>query len=372
MQQALFDSIFKALPSTRLIKNDGKVNLALVHLNESNEEVLEYFAKDGGTTTDVNDAQGFASHLPTLYLANYFKRKAAEKAVQLADLQAGNATVQFELPAETFVVGTLPTVDHPYTHYFMEWPDGRATTTIFDNASQYRTFVEAVQAAERYTTMQRRPETEMIVILVHSEEVERWKASYDEAAKGNVEQVTLEASEADIAARMPTELYQQVTEHFVIRFVDPELVNDLEGDTTCPNWVRYYCEGGLAQSLNAAEWFSDLNSAIRVARLLGDAKPEALALHDEEQALMLKMQILGSLTQTPSLQGVQVTFRESVILQVLRVVENNSTEEGYNWDEAYREDYRWVFEDPAMEQEEHEVEADEDAPAALPDDSHSH
>lgn len=137
---------------------------------------------------------------------------------------------------------------------------------------------------------------------------------------------------------------------YLIRFLDPKQENDLEGDQT-PCWVRYYCEGALVTSMEAAEWFETPGDVMLVANELREA---ALSeqMYDASDALMLKLRLLAMAGQSPSLNGVQMTMRDSVLIQVLAVTENET--EGYNWNTFFQDNLQWVFDEEVMPAEDEE------------------
>ena len=155
----------------------------------------------------------------------------------------------------------------------------------------------------------------------------------------------------EIAAKAaPREGASESDTQYVIRFVDPKQENDIEGDQTAACWVRYYCEGALVDSMEAAEWFERSQDAIDVSTQLREAGMTG-QLYDVPEALMLKLRILGIVGQSPSTNGVQITFRDSVLIQVLSVSGMGGSE-NWKWDTFFQDSLRWVFDEP--------VEADED------------
>jgi hypothetical protein len=342
MADSKFEQIFNSLPSVRIIPDNGKVLLGMTHTIDG-KEVIEYYSQDGSVTTDIKDAHRFSSNLEASYLAQYFKVKSAEHATHLHYLvNEGAATAQFELPPLWFVVVALPSgpnMPNEYLHH-----EKSLTTSVLDNAAKFISPVEANAYRGVYANILQ-DEKRQLVVKLYDQEV----ASIKAVAQHQQEQASAVSVDANGAA--PDEQY-------IIRFVDKERENDTEGETTCPHWVRYYCEASLARYMTAAEWFSNMNSAIATARLLVGAAPEGQALHDEDPAVMLKMQLLGILLETPSLSGAQLVFKEGMIIQVLKVVENNSSDEGWNWEAVYEEEYRWIFDEPAMEDDEEEESSD--------------
>lgn len=138
---------------------------------------------------------------------------------------------------------------------------------------------------------------------------------------------------------------------YIVRFLDPKQENDLQGDQT-PCWVRYYCEGSLVTSMEAAEWFEKPGDVMLVANELREC---ALAeqMYDASDALMLKLRLLSIIGQSPSLNGIQVTFRDSMLIQVLAVTELPN-DMGYNWNTFFQDNLQWVFDEEVMPAEDEE------------------
>lgn len=136
---------------------------------------------------------------------------------------------------------------------------------------------------------------------------------------------------------------------YILRFVNPEASNDIEGDITAPCWFRYYCEGSLVTSMEAAEWFDNANAAIQVCKLLQSARAEEQSLTEMDPALNVKLRVLGILGESPSINGVQITFRHGVLIQVLQIKETETG--GYDWNTFYQDGFQWIFEDPSTEED---------------------
>jgi hypothetical protein len=164
-----------------------------------------------------------------------------------------------------------------------------------------------------------------------------------------------------IAAREMTEKSAQRAEEaavesdtqYLIRFIDPKQENDLEGDITAPCWVRYYCEGTLVDAMEAAEWFERSEDAIDVSAQLREAGMSG-QLYDASEALMLKLKVLGIIGQSPSTNGVQVTFRDSVLIQVL-AVSGMGGPENWKWNTFFQDSLRWVFDEEVSPDEDEET-----------------
>jgi hypothetical protein len=154
-------------------------------------------------------------------------------------------------------------------------------------------------------------------------------------------------------------MFNKQENFFAIRFRDPERLNEEATDV----WSAYYCEGTLADHLEAAEIYDAEGLAVHAARLMQEASGNSLGhFADSDYEVLLKLRILGLYTQPIDLSGLKLEFRQKVVIEVIEVEE---TQEGWMTKVVWNERYQWVF-DPESDglADEDDEEHDEDEEGA--------
>lgn len=293
-------------------------NKYYIQTNTHPEGPTYYYSKDGLVTREKDEAFLFSSMTDRDHLSKIF-----------SEMMEATNVGRPPIPPDLLLVSNSG------AHYFADDGERQYVTDILSIAKVFR----APQDAESMKEQFERLLTEAglpAVACVNSRIQTRFAATVDYNRR---------LEEMRKAAPTPQE------PSYLIRFLDPKQENDLEGDET-PCWVRYYCEGTLVTSMEAAEWFGRSADVMLVANELREA---ALAeqMYDASDALLLKLRLLAIAGQSPSINGIQLTFRDSVLIQVLAVTElpNDS---GYKWDTFFQDGLRWVFDEEVMPDEDEE------------------
>ena len=325
----LIDVELKKLDSGKIVLRAGWSS------GESKGKIDIYYAQDGWVTPELDKAFEFNSNVEAATCVNYFRA-----AIEASD-NSDNPEVRERFESIKFVlmlVSDQPGI--PDEYYFKEQS---LTTSILDNATKFDTPTEAAsnKAAYRMVLGGEGPLLGRMTVKPVSEII---KGSLNEAA------ALIGVPSSPVAvSKEPS---------YILRFVNPDAMNDIEGDITAPCWFRYYCEGDLVQSMEAAEWFDNANAAMQVCKLLQNARAEDQSLTEMDPALSVKLRVLGILGESPSINGVQITFRHGVLIQVLQVKETETG--GYDWNTFYQDGFQWVFEDPSTEEDGPPAEDDEE------------
>lgn len=321
-----------------------KIVLRATLENDSTKSKAEvYYGQDGLPTTDFTQAQSFASNTEAASFVPLFRT-----AISVVLSEGGWSEANEVLRSIKFVLMLVSDKPGVSDEYYLK--DQGLTTSILDNATRFDTPGEA--AANKVAYRKLLGDGELLGRMTIKPVSQVMKGSLNEAAG-------LIGLPANTNATQREPMY-------LIRFVNPDAANDIEGDITSPCWFRYYCEGDLVESMEAAEWFDTAGLAIQTSNILRAARPEDISLVSMDAATTVKLRVLGILGETPSTNGVQITFRHGVLIQVLRVVETETG--GYDWSTFYQDGYQWVFEDPNAMEEETEIEYTGDGIRALSDD----
>lgn len=291
----------------------GRKGYALVtQLPQSNAHL--FYSKEGRVTDDLNKAFLIWSQNTALDLVWEFRH-------------AVNG--EFDKQSKLVLIS--------YGHYYCRNADSFYVSNKVEEAVQFDTPQQALDAAETFHRLMSDNMKMQVPVELGGIRI----VAIKEVLSGKVVELPSKQAPLDQAGAAPDVQY-------VIRFVDPEQENDLEGEELNGCWMRYYCEGTLIQSMEAAEWFERPEDAIAVANQILTAGTTE-QLYNASDAVLLKLKLLGIMGQTPSINGVQITFRNKVLLQVLAVTENET--EGYDWSTYFQDNLRWVFDEEVMPDE---------------------
>lgn len=306
---------------------DGQPKFVLYTNAPGKVETPLYYSKSGEVTTMDEHVMRFWTASETIGLRAAFSRAVDQVAMD------GKVTV-----LEDLILCYIPSVVNAPVAYYGLNPGGSVMSEDLKDAHVFKSPQEAVDAKTAFSQF-------------FSESTEEAIARMRVVTKSNLQ--TLFEARALAGKAVHAEATQENETQYVIRFVDPKQENDIAGDDTAPCWVRYYCEGTLVDSMEAAEWFERSEDAIDVSTQLREAGMTG-QLYDAPEALMLKLRVLGIVGQSPSTNGVQVTFRDSVLIQVVAVTGMGGPE-NWKWSTFFQDSLRWVFDE--------QVEADEDEDA---------
>jgi hypothetical protein len=140
---------------------------------------------------------------------------------------------------------------------------------------------------------------------------------------------------------------------YAIRFVNPKQLEEKE-EKQVP-WVRYYSGASLAEYVEAAESFEEMDQAVQMARILCEAYLDLeLDFLQAPVEAQFKLTMLG-FGHRANFDQIVLSFKEGMLLQIVKVTD---TPAGWMEDPVWEDKYEWVW--PA-DPEDEEVDEEEDA-----------
>lgn len=127
---------------------------------------------------------------------------------------------------------------------------------------------------------------------------------------------------------------------YVIRFIDPSKEPEEVEEGVEEPWTRFYCEADLVRSIEAAESFDTMESAIAVSQILVNAKIDKHEMLELPPEVFLKMRLIGQARIDMSEEYVPLVFDDTMIIQVIKVTEH---EVGYHSEVFWQDNYKWVW-----------------------------
>jgi hypothetical protein len=279
------------IPNVTIVAAPSGMFVLSMHWVRDGENLVEYYSRTGGITTDINEADPYETAALAAEMEAHF-RDAAILALEAK-----------QEPEETHVlVARFANTEGKHFEEYLSNDD--IPTDVLENAKRFPSEEAAMEMRGKFRQQY------ALDMVVHVESVDITDL---------------------IAALIPA---TENGEHwFVIRFLHPE---SRGGDD---DWVKFYGGARAWDNLEAAETFETKDEAIEHAKLLAEASTGYGSLLEASPELLFKMMMLGEYEDS-TFQSIRVSFKEGAVIQILQVT---PTEAGWNWQMVWGEPYEWVY-----------------------------